>query len=214
MAGTDGSAFTEAKSGVQFVRWIFGWNLVVSWGMIMVIVGGTGYILGRPYLAGLVGFLAGPPIWLYETRYINAHFEPLREAYFADLDVVGPKVLEAAGAAADADFFTLIYAPESTPLLVEPAQQYDAAVIAVGDSTVWVYDEASLDLMFLNGDFGLDPDDVRTIELEDLESVTYEDQALEFQTTDEDPVRVASSTEPTEALEAIRLRAADVAAED
>lgn len=214
MAGTDGLAFDEAASSVQFVRWIFGWNLLVSWGMITVIVGGTGYLVGVPYLAGLVGFLAGPPIWFYETRYINSHYEPLYEAYFEDLEVVGPKVLKAAGAAEDVDFFTLRFAPDSSPLLVEPAQQYDAAVLAVGDSTVWIYDDATLDLMFLDGDFGTDTDVVEAIDFEDLEAVSYEDQALEFHTIDEETVRVASSTEPAEALDAIRTRLADVEAEE
>ncbi len=214
MAGTDGLAFEEATSGVQFVRWIFGWNLIVSWGMIMVIVGGTGYLLGVPYLAGLVGFLAGPPIWFYETRYINSHYESLYDAYLGDLDTVGPKVLGAAGAAADADIYTLVFAPGSPPLLVEPAQQYEATVLAVDDSTVWLYEEATLDLMFLDGDFGTNPDEVRGIDLEDLESVTYEEQALVFETTDDETVRAPSSTEPAEALETIRDRMGEGGSEE
>lgn len=206
MPTTSTPAFDEAKAEVQFLRWIFGWNLPVSWGMVMVIVGGVGYLIGFPYAAGFLGVLAGPVVWYLDTRYVDRHYESLREAYVADIGTIGPNVLRAAGAAEDAATFTLVTEPDSTPLLLEAPKQYDATVLGVDETAVWLYGETILDLVFMEATVGTDPEEVRRVDLAALESVTYRDGALELQTTDGETVTALTSTEPEAAMAAIRER--------
>lgn len=209
MAKPSTPAFDEATAEVQFLRWIFGWNLPVSWIMVMVIVGGVGYLIGFPYSSGFLGVLAGPVVWYLDTRYIDRHYETLRDAYVADLETIGPKVLQAAGAAEDAPTFTLLTEPDSTPLLLEAPKQYDATVLAVDETGVWLYGETILDMMFMEATVGTDPEEVRRVDIDTLESVTYRDRTLEIRTIDGETITALSSTEPSDAMAAIQERIED-----
>lgn len=206
MASTVDSAFEAAKAEVFFLRWIFGWNLLVGWLMVTFLVGGVGYFIGFVYEFGLVGFFLGLPTWYLGTRYINEHYEALRDGYVADVETFGPKVLRSAGADPDAEFFTLVVWPEDRPFLVEAPEQYDATVLGVGADTLWIYDETTFDVMFLNAAIGTDTDEVEEFAIADLESVTYADRELEIRTEDGEVFYAPSSTEPAEAIEAIRER--------
>lgn len=205
MADLD-SAFEAAKAEVAFLRWIFGWSLPIGWLMVTFLVGGLGYFIGLVYEFGLVGFVLGLPAWFFGTRYIDEHYEALRDGYIEDIETFGPKVLRSAGVDEDAEFFTLVVSPTDRPFLVEAPKQYDATVLGLDADTLWIYDETTFDVMFLNATIGTDVEEVTEYAIADLESVTYEDRELVIRPTDGEVFYVPSSTEPTEAMAAIRDR--------
>lgn len=208
MANSMESAFDRAKSEIFFLRWIFGWNLLVGWLMVMFLVGGVGYFLRLPYLFGLVGFVLGLPVWYLGTQYINEHAEALRDGYLADVETFGPKVLRSAGAPGDAETYVLVVWPETAPFKVDFPKQYAATVLAVGDEAVWIYNETSLDMMFMSGTIGTDTDEVERVAFADLESVAEADRAVELHRTDDEPIIIPCASDPSEAIEAIRDRLA------
>lgn len=206
MTDAPDSAFQDAKAEVNFLRWIFGWNLPVGWLMVTFLVGGVGYFIGFVYEFGLLGFLLGFPAWFYGTRYIDAHYESLRDGYLADVEQFGPMVLQRAGADPEAEYFVLEVTPESTPFRVDAPTQFDATVLAVESDTLWIYDETTFDVMFLEGTIGTDPEEVTEIPIADLETLVYQDRELELHLTDEAAFYVPSSTEPNEVMAAIGKR--------
>jgi len=214
MADPDRDGFETAKAEVQFLRWIFGWNLVVGWGMVTFLVGGVGYFVGFPYLFGLVGFVAGLPMWYQGTGYINRHYEALRDAYLADVETYGPMVLQAAGAPEGAEYVTLAGWPEDTPVLVEAPPAVSAAVLAVGPESVWLYDETGLDLQFLSASLGTDTDEVERIDVATLDSVEFGDRTLTLETSGETDYAIPCTEEPVEAIATIRARMYAAAGEE
>lgn len=210
MADPVESAYETARSEVSFLRWIFGWNLLVGWLMVTFLVGGVGYFIGLVYEFGLAGFLLGFPAWYLGTRYINRHYEALRDGYVQDVETFGTKVLQAAGADPDTEFFTMLVWSADRPFLVEAPKQYDATVLGVGSDTLWVYDETTFDAMFLSAAIGTDTDEVTAFDVTAIDSVAYEDRELAIRTTDGEVFYAPSGTEPAEAMVAIRERMAAV----
>jgi hypothetical protein len=204
MTDAERAGFQAAKADVQFLRWIFGWNLVVGWGMVTFLVGGVGYFLGFPYLFGLVGFVAGLPMWYQGTGYINRHYEGLRDAYLSDVETYAPTVLQAAGAPESAEYVTLTSWSEDRPMLVESPTAFGAVVLAIGADALWIYDETSLDLQFLSASLGTDTDEVERIDATALESVTYEDRILTLETTDGTEYPIPCAEEPVDAIASLR----------
>lgn len=201
------SAFREAKSEIFFLRWIFGWHPVVGWAMVVFLVGGSGYYFGAAYLFGLIGLLIGGPIWYQGTKYINRHADSIREGYMQDVREFGPLVLEAAGMDEDAEQFVLVKTPEDTQPFIEAPTQVDATIVGVDDTGVWIYDETTLDLMFLKAAVGTEPDNVVQFPYSNLESVEFEDGVLvvtPIEETDEvETYRTPLSDEPRALLSTI-----------
>lgn len=204
------SAFREAKADVSFLRWIFGWHPVVGWAMVVFLLGGIGYYFGESYLFALIGLLIGGPIWYQGTRYIAQHADAVRDGYMADVEEYGPLVLEAAGMDEDAEQFILTKTPADTQPFVEAPTQVDVTIVGVDDTGVWVYDETTLDLMFLKATVGTDPDNVLRVPYSNLESVAFEDGNLvvtPIEETDEiRTFRTPLSAEPRELLSTVESR--------
>lgn len=204
------SAFRAAKGELSFLRWIFGWHPVVGWAMVVFLLGGMGYYFGASYLFALVGLVVGGPIWYQGMRYINRHWESIRQGYEADVDEYGPIVLEAAGMDENAELFTLTKIPEDTQPFIEAPSQVDTTLIGLDDDGVWIY-EASLDLMFLKAGVGMDPEQVIHFPDSNLEGAEYVDGVLVVspvrETQDVKTYRTPLDDEPDEVLERIRDRA-------
>ncbi len=204
------SAFREARADVSFLRWIFGWHPVVGWAMVIFLLGGIGYYFRAAYLFGLIGLIIGGPIWYQGTKYIDRHADSIREGYMTDVEEFGPVVLEAAGMADDAEVFVLTKTPEDTQPFVEAPTQVDVTLVGVGEETVWIYDETTLDLMFLKAGVGTDPEQVKRFSYPELDEVAFEDGELVLrpveETEDLATYRTPLSFEPRELISTIRER--------
>ncbi|MFP4530269.1 MAG: hypothetical protein ACLFNC_03160 [Halodesulfurarchaeum sp.] len=203
------SAFRKAKGERSFLRWIFGWHPVVGWAMVVFLLGGIGYYFGASYTFALVGLVIGGPIWYQGMRYINRHWESIRDGYMADVDEYGPVVLEAAGMDEDAEVFTLTKVPEGTQPFIEAPSQVDTTLVGLDDAGVWIY-EATLDLMFLKAGVGMDPEQVIHFPDSNLAGAEYEDGTLVIspvrETEDVKTYRTPLDDEPEALLERIRDR--------
>jgi hypothetical protein len=204
------SAFRAAKAERSILRWVFGWHPVVGWAMVVFLTSGVGYYLGLAYELALVGLIAGGPVWYQGMRYINRHWEPLRDAYLTDVEEFGPKVLSAAGMAENAWTSLLTMAPEKRQPFVEAPNQVDATLVGLDDAGLWIYDRTSLDLMFMKAEVGTDPDEVVHFPDGNLASVTFEDGILTVEPIEETEevrtYRTPLSAEPTELLDRVADR--------
>ncbi|MFB6086677.1 MAG: hypothetical protein ABEJ84_07735 [Halodesulfurarchaeum sp.] len=204
------SAFRAAKAERSTLRWLFGWHPVVGWAMVVFLLGGVGYYLRASYQFALVGLVLGGPIWYQGMRYINRHWESIRDGYLTDVEKYGPTVLEAAGMDEGADVFTLTKTPEDTQPFVEAPEQVDATLVGVDGTGVYIY-ETTLDLMFLKAGIGTDPEQVIHFPSSNLERAEYEDGTLVIspvrETEDLVTYRTPVDAEPVELLARIREQA-------
>lgn len=203
------SAFRAAKGERSFLRWIFGWHPVVGWAMVVFLLGGIGYYFGASYTFALVGLVIGGPIWYQGMRYINRHWEPIRDAYLADVDEYGPVVLEAAGMDDSAEVFTLTKVPEDTQPFIDAPSQVETTLVGVDGAGVWIYD-TTLDLMFLKAGMATDPDQVIHFPYSNLAGAEFDDGDLVVtpieETTDLVTYRTPLDDDPAALLRAIEER--------
>lgn len=204
------SAFRAAKAERNLLRWVFGWHPVVGWAMVVFLTSGVGYYFGLAYEFALVGLLGGGPVWYQGMRYINRHWESLREAYLADVEQFGPTVLSAAGMTEGAWITLHTKAPEKRQPFVEAPSQVDATLVGLDDAGLWIYDQTTLDLMFMKATVGTDPDEVVHFPDGNLESVTFDEGILTVEPIEETEevrtYRTPLSAEPTELLDRVADR--------
>jgi hypothetical protein len=203
------SAFRAVKADLSLLRWIWGWHPVVSPAMVVFLVGGLGYYFGAGYEFGLAGLVAAGPIWYQGMQYVNRNWEAVREGYMRDVETFGPTVMAAAGMDDAAAVHTLIEVPEERLPFVEAPSKVDAALVGVGEDTLWIYDQTHLDLLFLKGTVGTEPTLVIPIPYADIESVEYAAGEFAVETrpeAEEDPYSVPVSERPDDLLAAVRER--------
>jgi hypothetical protein len=204
------SGFQDAKDEVSLLRWVFGWHPVIGPVMVVVFFAGTGYYFRAMNPAAMVGLILALPIWYQGTKYINRYAESIREGYEADVEEYGPVVLEAAGMDEDADQFILHKIPEGTQPFIEAPSQVDMTIVGVDDTGVWIYDETTLDMMFLKAALGTEPDNVNRFPWSNLESIAFEDGDLvvtPIEVTDEiETYRTPLSEEPRGLLSTVEAR--------
>ncbi|MBS3761522.1 hypothetical protein [Halodesulfurarchaeum sp.] len=204
------SRFRDAKDEVSLLRWVFGWHPIVSPVVVVVLFAGIGYYFRATNPAAMAGLVLAVPIWYQGARYINRHAASIREGYEADVEEYGPVVLEAAGMDEDADQFILHKIPDDTQPFIEAPSQVDMTIVGVDDTGVWIYDETTLDLMFLKAALGTEPDNVIRFPWSNLESVDFEDGDLvvtPIEETDEIEIyRTPLGEEPQELLSTVKAR--------
>ncbi|MGM0372761.1 MAG: hypothetical protein ACQEQJ_09730 [Halobacteriota archaeon] len=203
------SAFRTAKDDLSLLRWVWGWHPVVGPAMIVFLLGGMGYYFGVGSWLTPVALVVAVPTWYLSMRYINRHYETVRDGYVSDVQQFGPTVLEAAGMDESATVHFLTSIPSHRLPFVEAPTKVKAAMVGLDGDAVWIYDQTSLDLMFLKGTVGTEPVLVTRIDYGMIDSVAYEDGEFVIEvpdTAEEETVRLPSSDAPTELLDTLRER--------
>ncbi|APE96406.1 hypothetical protein [Halodesulfurarchaeum formicicum] len=203
------SAFRTAKDELSLLRWVWGWHPVVGPAMIVFLLGGMGYYFGLGSWLTPLALVVAVPIWYQGMRYINRNYDTVKAGYLSDVEQFGPAVLEAAGMDESATVYRLVSVPADRLPFVEAPTKVEAAMVGVGEDAVWIYDQTTLDLMFLKGTVGTEPVLVRTLDYGTIESVAYEDGEFVIDvpdTAEEETVQLPSSDPPTELLADLRAR--------
>lgn len=194
-----GEELDRATSDIIGLIWFAGFHPIYT--VVASLIGGAflGQMLGSIQVGMEIGLLSGPLVWVAGTRHVNNNYEKILAAFQAEAKARAREMLRIQG---NVNTYTIRYSTGST-MWVTPGHKYGLTTLVIGDSSVAIYSDATMQFDRLDAEFGKS---TREFYFDQITSVNYDAPHIEIKSTDGDLMRYVSSTKPDDVLKDLQDR--------